>query len=59
MIKEVLILSKGQDKEAWGALTKVCQAHLDFSYATLKGKKFPFFYKGWLFEKVPYSKAIK
>lgn len=41
-------------KEAWGSLTGLCDKHPEFSYYYLKGKKFPFEYKGVKFTKVKY-----
>lgn len=56
MNKRVIILQKRDEVEVWGCITKICFAHEDFSYHYLKGKKFPFDYKGWRFTKVTYLK---
>lgn len=53
MNKSIIILSKDNVFEAWGSITEVCKAH-KYSYSYLKGKKFPFTYKGVRFEKVPF-----
>lgn len=56
MIKNVIIIQRDDEIEVYGCLTKICFAHKDFSYHFLKGKKFPFEYKGWEFKKLPYRK---
>lgn len=48
----IIILRKGETIETWGTLTEICEVHPEFSYHYLKGKKFPFEYKGWSFIKV-------
>jgi hypothetical protein len=57
-MKSVIIVKKGEDLEAWGSLTELCDNHKEnkFSYNYLKGLKFPFDYKGFSFRKVPYRK---
>jgi hypothetical protein len=54
MIKNVIIISKGDELEAWGSLTKICREHKDFSYHNIKSMPFPFEYLGWKFQKVQY-----
>ena len=44
------------DQEAWGSLTELCDNHERFKYSTIKAKKYPFEYKGFLFNKVKYRK---
>jgi len=58
-MKNVIILSGEGRRETWGSLTMLCKHHPDFSYHFLKAKKYPFEYKGWLFEKLPYNKKSK
>lgn len=52
--RKVIILISGDDVECWGSLTEACKNHPEFSYSTLKAKKFPFTYKGVTFKKVFY-----
>ena len=58
--KYTIVITKGKVTETWGALTELCKAHTssnyheNFSYQTLKDKKFPFTYKGWRFVKVKF-----
>ena len=53
--QNVIILIKDDIVEVWGRITEIAEAHSDFSYSTLKSKKFPFNYKGWRFYKVRYK----
>ncbi len=46
------------DQEAWGSLTEICDNHERFKYSTIKAKKYPFEYKGFLFNKVQYRKKF-
>jgi hypothetical protein len=50
MNKYTIILSKGSIKEPWTTLTDLCNTH-GFKIHVLKSKKFPFEYRGYLFEK--------
>ena len=54
-MKKVIVLMKGEKVEVWGNLVWLCRAHEDFSYSYIKGRKFPFYYKGWVFTKVNYN----
>mgnify|MGYP000921801470 CR=1 FL=1 len=56
MIKNVIIIQREDEVEVYGCITKICLAHEDFKYHTLKGMKFPFEYKGREFKKLPYRK---
>lgn len=47
----MILIQKGEQIELWTALTKLCDAHKEFSYTYLVKFKFPFTYKGWTFEK--------
>jgi len=49
-------MQKDDEVEVWGCVTRLCLVHTGFSYHYLKGKKFPFNYKGWEFKKVKYNK---
>ena len=60
MPKEVIIIKSEKDKEgetleAWGSLTKVCDAYPCFQYHTIKKVPFPFKHKGFEFSKVKYN----
>ena len=57
MPKNVIVLSKGNHKESYGSLTELCSDYPNFSYYYLKSKKFPFEYKGFLFEKLKYNQG--
>ncbi len=57
--KFIIILRFNDNYEAWGSLTELCENHPNFSYSTLKGKKFPFKYKGFYFIKVKYRHSNK
>jgi len=50
----IIVLTKGLQVETWGSITEICDVHKNFSYLTLRTKKFPFTYKGVHFQKVPY-----
>lgn len=52
--QNIIVLTKDGKTEAWGSLTEICKNHKDFRYFSVKSKKFPFNYKGWLFTKVPF-----
>lgn len=54
MLNSVIVLIKSDHIEVWSKLTEVCKAH-KFSYTYLKGKKYPFVYRGITFQKVPYK----
>lgn len=54
MGKRVIILSRGDEVDAYGSLTEICRKNKDFSYHYLKSKKYPFSYKGWEFNRVGY-----
>lgn len=54
----IIILTKGDQVETWGSLTDLCDNHESFSYHYLKKKKFPFYYKGFRFERVPFRKKL-
>ena len=56
MLTNVIVIQKEDEVEVHGCLTRICLIHKDFSYHYLKGKKFPFSYKGWDFRKVKYNK---
>lgn len=49
----IIILTDGNNYEAWGSLTELCKEH-GFSYNYLKRKKFPFRYRGVIFKRVPF-----
>ncbi len=53
--KTVIVLIKRDNIEVWDMLTTMCRSHEEFCYHYLKKMKFPFFYKGWEFIKVPYG----
>lgn len=53
--KFIIVITRGKEKEVWGQITDVCSEH-GFSLNYLKSRKFPFKYKGALFEKIPYKK---
>ena len=55
--QNVIVLTKGDEVEVWGTMVDVCKAHPEFSYYTLRNKKFPFTYKGVKFRKVVYREA--
>lgn len=58
--KNVIVMSRIVDgeeiDETWGSLTKLCSFHPEFKYHSMKGKKFPFKYKGWEFKKVKFNR---
>jgi hypothetical protein len=54
IMKQIIILQKGDEIEVWGSLTEICKNHSEFSYYTLRNKKFPFTYKGVKFYKITY-----
>ena len=56
MLTNVIVMQKEDEVEVWGCVTRLCLVHTNFSYHYLKGKKFPFNYKGWEFKKVKYNK---
>ncbi len=58
MIKRTIILHKEGLHEVWGSLTDICDNHEEIKYPTIKGRKFPFKYKGYDFIKVPYKTKI-
>lgn len=58
-MKKVIIIIKEDEVIPSGSLTAICENNPLFSYHYLKGKKFPFEYKGWSFRKVPYLKKKK
>lgn len=49
----MIIIRKGSHVEAWTTLTKLCRAYPEFKYWYIHPWKFPFTYKGWVFEKHP------
>jgi len=51
--KNIIILNKDEQFEAWGSFTELCEAH-GFPYHSLKSKKYPFEFDGWKFVKVPF-----
>lgn len=53
--QNVIVIWSEDALEVWGTITDLAEAHPDFSYSTLKSKKFPFTYKGWRFVKVKYK----
>lgn len=53
-LKNVIILHKNGQLEAWGNLRELCDAHENFSYASLRARKYPFVYKGYDFIRLPY-----
>ena len=56
--KYILILeleSDPQQKETWGSLTDICEAHPALPYPTLKKKKFPFSHSGYRFLKIEHK----
>ena len=55
MQNQVIVIQREDYQEVWGRLTKICKAHPEFSYHYLKGKKYPFEYKGWSFKKLKYN----
>ena len=57
--KNVTVITNLKDTEqteSWGSLVKLCSFHPEFNYHSLKGKKFPFNYKGWEFKKVKFNR---
>lgn len=58
MAKNVIILEKGGVQEVWGALTDICDAHGEIKFATVREKKYPFTYKGFIFSKIPYKAKL-
>jgi len=57
MYKNIIIIINGDNMEAWSSLSKMTQAHPEFSYEYLKKKSriYPFKYKGWEFYKVRFN----
>ena len=55
-MKNVIVMQREDQIQVWGCMTKICLYNPGFKYHSLKGKKFPFNYKGWRFVKVPYLK---
>ena len=56
--KNIILITPMNDSdkpETWGSLTRLCNKHSKFKYNTIKAKKYPFKYKGWLFEKLKYN----
>ena len=53
MNRHIIVLTKEDLTEAWGALTELCEAH-GFPYHSLKAKKYPFEHEGWHFKKVSF-----
>jgi len=60
MIKNVIIVKKDEQLEAWGSLTDACKNHPEMQYHTIKSKKYPFEHKGFKLIKLKYNnKNIK
>jgi len=60
--KNIVILLRNGELEAWGSLKQICTEHKDhdFNYGYLKALKYPFDYKGFRFERVPFrERTIK
>lgn len=54
----IIILKKGYDLEAWSSLKVLCEEK-KYKYNTLRKRKFPFYYDGIYFEKIPINKQNK
>jgi hypothetical protein len=52
--KNIIILTKGEQFEAWGGLKELASNHIDIVYSSIKHKKYPFRYKGYDFIRVPW-----
>lgn len=57
--QNVIFMTKGENVQVWGRITELAEANPDFSYHSLKSRKFPFTYKKWIFRKVKYRTANK
>ncbi|MBT0554266.1 hypothetical protein [Riemerella anatipestifer] len=55
-LKNVIVITDGDNTEVWGTLTEICEVK-GLSYSYLKSKKFPFVYKKIKFEKIPYCEV--
>jgi len=53
MNKNIIILTNGEFHEAWGSLVELCKVK-EFSHNYLKRFKYPFYYKGLKFIRVPF-----
>ena len=49
--RKAIVLSKDGLIEVYGSITRLCDYHKDIKLNTVKSKKFPFFYKGYKFQK--------
>lgn len=58
MNKNVILLEKDGNKEAWGSIAEICREKQDIVYSSIKAKKFPFKYKGYTFTKLPFRKNL-
>ena len=56
MHQNVIVLTKDGLTEVWGSLTEIC-TEKEFSHNYLKRKKYPFRYKGIVFQRLPFKKA--
>ena len=56
MNDNIIILTDGNTYEAWGSLVELCKVK-GYSYNYLKRFKFPFYYKGKNFVRVPVRAA--
>jgi len=52
--KNIIILTKGEQFEAWGGLKELASNHTDIIWSSIKNKKYPFKYKGYDFIRVPW-----
>lgn len=53
----IITITKGSVRENWSSLVLLCEGHPEFSYHYIKRNKFPFEYKGWLFQKEPINQV--
>lgn len=53
----IIVMPESGGIEVWGSLTDVCKNHPEYSYYTMRNKKFPFTYKKAYFYKVKYKEV--
>ncbi len=56
MPKQVIVITKGDEREVHSTLTGICEKFNWFPYHKLKKLDYPFEYNGWTFEKLDYNK---
>jgi len=57
-MSKIIVITDGVNTEYWLTLTELCKAKDGVVYSSIKGKDFPFTYKGIEFKKVAYREGM-